>query len=71
MGLQFSITPDDVSIVLLKNGRKADEETANKLFELVDQDAVTNAAIRGGDNDEQTSVALAEIGSQLKAAGHL
>lgn len=71
MGLHFSITPDDVSIVLLKNGRTADEEIANKLFALVDQDAVTNAATRGEGIDEQTSLALAEIESQLKAGGHL
>lgn len=77
MNLAFQISEDDVANVLASNTFAADfmlrhtgmsvEAVAASLMPLLDMTEIENAALYGGNLDEQTDYARDEITNQLRA----
>lgn len=71
MNFGFGIATDDVEqVVASRFGRLVDGDgpVAEALFDLLDQNAVEKAALRGDSIDDQTEGAHQEIESQLRAS---
>lgn len=65
--MAFEVTAEDVRNVLEANNGTGDPDS---LFELLDTDAITKAALDSGDDlDEQIIGAYGEIASQLEGLG--
>jgi hypothetical protein len=62
MNMAFEVTVEDVM-----NCFKCDEDLATELFDMLDCDAVADAALYGDDMDSQTEYAYDEIKQQLKS----
>ena len=74
MGNAFEISEEDVAIVMAQHGHLISDEYAYTLFDNYvsnEADVVEKSALAGGDMDEQTNYAHAEIATILKEAGIL
>jgi enamine deaminase RidA (YjgF/YER057c/UK114 family) len=72
MNLAFEISEADVNTVMNRHNVYPLDDDMVDLFDMLDTDAITEAALNGGtDMDDQTNAALSEIENQLIAAGKL
>jgi len=73
LSMAFGITSEDVVTVYdSKYGITIDDEEAERLFDLLDQDLVAVEACKGGtDMDDQIEAAYDEIERQLDELGEL
>lgn len=62
----FEIIIDDLLNIIDQQGRTATQEQAQEMFEEIDFDAVTEAALFYDDMEEQTRAAYEEIETQLR-----
>lgn len=73
LSMAFGITQEDVVNVFdSRYGVEIDDEEAERLFDLLDQDLVAVEACKGGtDMDDQIEAAYDEIERQLDELGEL
>lgn len=70
MNRAFGITLDDVESVMRRHGKEdKDVDVVMSIFDDLDLDAITKAALYGHEMEQQTAYAHQEIEDQLKAMG--
>lgn len=66
---EWEVTVDDVETVLVAHGLSASR--AEALYEELDHDVISDAALKADDMDDQTNYSYQAIEDQLKELGEL